>query len=98
MFFIDDSGKREFPIGKKYVDDLKKYLDAGNEIEPQFTVEELAAKETEAIEAEKIAYIGLRLSKYPPIGDQLDYIYHRGIAAWKTDMITPVKEKYPKPT
>ena len=35
--------------------------------------------------------------KYPPIGDQLDYIYHNGVTKWKTDMITPVKEKYPKP-
>ena len=35
---------------------------------------------------------------YPPIGDQLDYIYHNGIDKWKTDMVDPVKEKYPKPS
>mgnify|MGYP003150553119 CR=1 FL=1 len=38
-----------------------------------------------------------REKEYPAIGDQLDYIYHNGVTKWKTDMITPVKEKYPKP-
>jgi len=37
-----------------------------------------------------------RASEYPAITDQLDYIYHNGIDAWKTDMIDPVKAKYPK--
>tara|TARA_Y100001958_G_C21110653_1_gene457693 strand:+ start:599 stop:979 length:381 start_codon:yes stop_codon:yes gene_type:complete len=35
---------------------------------------------------------------YPPIGEQLDYIYHNGIDKWKTDMVDPVKAKYPKPS
>ena len=38
-----------------------------------------------------------RKAEYPAIEDQLDYIYHNGVTKWKTDMITPVKEKYPKP-
>jgi hypothetical protein len=42
------------------------------------------------------AYKDLRATEYPAITDQLDYIYHNGIDAWKTDMIDPVKEKYPK--
>ena len=33
---------------------------------------------------------------YPPIGEQLDYIYHNGIEKWKTDIVDPVKKKYPK--
>ena len=37
-----------------------------------------------------------RASEYPSIGDQLDYIYHNGIDAWKSDMVDPVKNKYPK--
>jgi len=37
-----------------------------------------------------------RQQEYPSIADQLDYIYHNGIDAWKTDMIDPVKVKYPK--
>ena len=37
-----------------------------------------------------------RAQEYPAIADQLDYIYHNGIDAWKEDMIDPVKTKYPK--
>jgi hypothetical protein len=37
-----------------------------------------------------------RAQEYPAIADQLDYIYHNGIDAWKEDMIDPVKNKYPK--
>jgi hypothetical protein len=37
-----------------------------------------------------------RQQEYPSIVDQLDYIYHNGIDAWKTDMIDPVKAKYSK--
>jgi hypothetical protein len=42
------------------------------------------------------AYKAKRAAEYPAITDQLDYIYHNGIDAWKTDMIDPVKVKYPK--
>lgn len=42
------------------------------------------------------AYKEKRVAEYPSIADQLDYIYHNGIDAWKTDMIDPVKTKYPK--
>jgi hypothetical protein len=44
------------------------------------------------------AYKSLRAKAYPSIADQLDYIYHNGIDAWKTNMIDPVKTKYPKGT
>ena len=39
-----------------------------------------------------------RAAEYPPLTEQLDYIYHNGVEAWKTNMIQPVKDKYPKPT
>ena len=38
-----------------------------------------------------------RGDEYPSMGDQLDYIYHHGIDAWKTDIVDPIKNKYPKP-
>jgi len=38
-----------------------------------------------------------RRSEYPSLEEQLDYIYHNGIDAWKTNIIDPIKEKYPKP-
>ena len=44
------------------------------------------------------AYARNRAVEYPSTGDQLDYIFHNGVAKWKTDMIEPVKTKYPKPS
>jgi len=37
-----------------------------------------------------------RAAEYPPIEDQLDNIYHNGVAGWKTT-IKAIKDKYPKP-
>ena len=42
-------------------------------------------------------YARNRATEYPSTGDQLDYIFHNGVAKWKTDMIEPVKAKYRKP-
>ena len=41
------------------------------------------------------SYAELRAPEYPPIADQLDKIYHSGVAAWKKD-IKEIKDKYPK--
>ena len=41
------------------------------------------------------SYADLRRADYPPIEDQLDKIYHSGVAAWKKD-IKAIKDKYPK--
>jgi predicted lipoprotein len=38
-----------------------------------------------------------RQPEYPSMADQLDYIYHNGIAKWKSDIIKPVKDAHPKP-
>ena len=43
------------------------------------------------------AYQRSRAETYPDWGVQLDYIYHNGIDKWKTDIVDPVKAKYPKP-
>ena len=42
-------------------------------------------------------YARKREPEYPSIADQLDYIYHNGIAKWKSDMVKPVKDAHPKP-
>lgn len=39
-----------------------------------------------------------RKREYPNWGEQLDYIYHNGVDAWKADIVDPVKTKYPKPS
>jgi len=38
-----------------------------------------------------------RKKEYPALEDQLDYIFHNGLEAWKSDIIKPIKDKYPKP-
>ncbi len=45
----------------------------------------------------KVKYQDDRKAEYPDWTVQLDYIYHNGIDKWKTDIVDPVKKKYPKP-
>tara|TARA_A100000172_G_scaffold12047_1_gene6410 strand:+ start:661 stop:960 length:300 start_codon:yes stop_codon:yes gene_type:complete len=45
-----------------------------------------------------VKYKDDRAAEYPDWGTQLDYIYHNGIDKWKTDIVDPVKAKYPKPS
>ena len=49
------------------------------------------------VELNKLKYKLQRAEEYPDWGTQLDYIYHNGIDKWKTDIVDPVKNKYPKP-
>ena len=49
------------------------------------------------IELNKLNYQKDRELNYPDWGVQLDYIYHNGIDKWKTDIVDPVKAKYPIP-
>ena len=46
---------------------------------------------------QEFGYIQKRLEAYPAIGEQLDYIFHNGLEAWKTDIIQPIKDQFPKP-
>ena len=63
----------------------------------QPTTTELDALETQALAIESNRTIlKNRRGAYPSWGDQLDYIYHNGIEKWKTDIVDPVKSKYPK--
>ena len=67
--------------------------------EAEFTQAEIDA-EVVRLQAEYDTqeYARNRAAEYPSTGDQLDYIFHNGIAKWKIDMIEPVKTKYPKPS
>ncbi len=49
------------------------------------------------VELDKLIYKEQRAMAYPDWNTQLDYIYHNGIDKWKTDMVDPIKKKYPKP-
>ena len=41
-------------------------------------------------------YARNRKYENPDLAEHLAYIYHNGITKWKSDMIKPVKDKYPK--
>ena len=68
----------------------------------EITEDEIPQEEIDKeAEVNKIAFDALsygekRASEYPPMADQLDYMYHNGFEKWKTDMIDPIKDKYPK--
>ena len=42
-------------------------------------------------------YARKRQAEYPHWNEQLDKIFHDGVAKWKSEMVQPVKDKYPKP-
>ena len=46
---------------------------------------------------EKNQYQRDRQAEYPDYGTQLNKIYDDGLTKWKTEMVDPVKAKYPKP-
>ena len=86
---------KAYPNVKTILDDKKveiKDVD-GNEV-----VIEQSKVDAARVELDKLKYKVQRSREYPDWGTQLDYIYHNGIDKWKTDMVDPVKNKYPKPS
>ena len=72
-------------------------LDPANSDYQQF-IQNVAEQGYDIVEGPTIykpQYDELRSIEYPPIEDQLDKIYHSGVAAWKKD-IKAIKDKYPK--
>ena len=68
----------------------------GNKVEVDFSLVKEARVKLDA-EYAKVKYKDQRMAEYPDWTIQLDYIYHNGIDKWKTDIVDPVKKKYPKP-
>ena len=86
---------KAYPNVKTILDDKKveiKDVD-GNEV-----VIDQAKVDAARIELDKLNYQIQRYREYPDWGTQLDYIYHNGLDKWKTDIVDPVKNKYPKPS
>ena len=91
-----------------FVDDVKlqddsngqgAYIKEWNLGISQPTTEQIASYETAANTEEALQVVlNNRRAEYPDWGTQLDYIYHNGIDKWKTDIVDPVKTKYPKPS
>ena len=79
------------------IDDTEGAFDAsGNSVSLEQSKIDSARATLDADYA-KVKYQDDRRKEYPDWGTQLDYIYHNGIDKWKTDIVDPVKAKYPKP-
>ena len=86
-----------------------KWSDSSNKIYSNIVVIDGGSKPTEsdcttglaalqaAWDLENDSYKSQRKAEYPSIEDQLDIIYHSGVASWKTT-IKAIKDKYPKPS
>ena len=83
------------------------WTDSKNKIYANLIVNDGGSKPTEsdctnglaamqaAWDLENDSYKSQRRAEYPSIEDQLDTIYHSGVAGWKTK-IKAIKDKYPK--
>ena len=90
--------RKAYPTVVTIDDDSNAVLD---EIGTSVSVEQSKIDEARVtLDAEYAAvkYKDDRKAEYPDWGTQLDYIYHNGIEKWKTDIVDPVKNKYPKPS
>ena len=69
-------------FGQADYDDLTKRAERQATLETEYDAQEYARN---------------RKADYPDWGSQLNKIYDDGIDAWKTDMVDPIKAKFPKP-
>ena len=92
-----DAIRKAYPTVVTIDDDSNAILDEnGTSVSvEQSKIDE--ARVTLDTEYAKIKYKEQRLFEYPSLANQLDYIYHNGIDKWRTDMVDPIKKKYPKP-
>jgi len=81
----------EFQVKTPFTADEEKAIDAK-------LAALVAAWEAKEYQLKRSGQDGTTDTIYPPVGEQLDYIYHNGIDKWKTDIVDPVKAKYPKPS
>ena len=72
------------------------YDEDGNEISYDTAAVQTKVDELQA-QYDAKEYQRKRRSEYPSWEKQLEKIYDDGVDAWKTDMIDPIKAKYPKP-
>ena len=94
--WADNAKEEEHVIAKvaKYESAYDEAVAKGNYLNRKQRDDAEAVTEQERYD--NVGYDVKRSREYASIPDQLDYLYHHGIEKWKTDMILPVKEKYPK--
>ena len=81
----------EFVVRGETIEWLSPEISQPTESEIQAEITRLQA------EYDANEYQRQRASEYPSWEKQLEKIYDDGIDAWKTEMVDPIKAKYPKP-
>ena len=97
-FFVERQGAISSLIGpnKHYVLDGDTLI-CGEGVTPPTEAEIDAEIIRLKAEYDAQEYARNRQAEYPDWGTQFNKIYDDGIDAWKTDMVDPIKAKYPKP-
>ena len=91
-----DAVLKAYPDAVTINNDTGVFKGDGTKIEvEQSKIDE--ARTTIDAEYAALEYSRNRAAEYPSIEDQLDTIYHNGVAGWKTT-IKAIKDKYPKPS
>ena len=93
MVYDHDAIRRAYPTEVKTIIDDKGIF--GFDKKP-FTVDDTKVAAARA-ELNNELYKIKRYREYPSWQKQLEYIYDNGVEKWKTDMVDPIKAKYPKP-
>jgi len=75
--------------------DSKSFIYHAGQTPPSESAIDVKLVELQA-EYDAQAYARNRAAEYPPWADQLDHIFHNGVASWKTNVVQPIKDKYPK--
>jgi hypothetical protein len=65
-------------------------------VSKEFNLERRREESKNILKAKETQYIRDRQEAYPSIEEQLDMIYHKGVAKWKAT-IKKIKDENPKP-
>ena len=88
-------------IATQEIEDAKPMYKQVNNERLEFTDSDYAQAITDLanskFDTQENGYKTARQEEYPSYGEQLDYIFHNGLEAWKTDIIQPIKDNNPKP-
>tara|TARA_R100000742_G_C4263946_1_gene81822 strand:- start:482 stop:775 length:294 start_codon:yes stop_codon:yes gene_type:complete len=96
MNYDHDATRKAYPNAETIIDNAGVFDKDSKVVSLDQAKIDTARKELDDAAA-LIKYKSDRAAEYPSYGEQLDYIFHHGLAKWKTDIVQPVKDKFPKP-
>tara|TARA_R100000781_G_scaffold114577_1_gene85774 strand:+ start:722 stop:1006 length:285 start_codon:yes stop_codon:yes gene_type:complete len=91
MIYDHEAIRKAYPNVKSIIDNVGVFDKDKKEV----TLDQ-AKVDAARVELAKLDYKWKRANEYPDWELQLDYIFHNGLEKWKTDIVQPVKDKFPK--